>query len=884
MAKESSIAVESVPTQPITPNILDNIAAGPMGSKGDLFQATFSAPSLVNVSADSINNASFQTAQQTVPPPRASTLYSNPPFERDALPHMNPIASSFNPTGTPPISLFKMSTTHLFRPLIIRPQGLASNPGGSGAGAGGMGGGGGNGGGGGGPAGGGGGGGGAGGGGGGYGGGGGAPPPGGGGGAPFPGGGGGASPPPGPGGNPGPGPGGNLGPGNNPQGPNAMVPMGPTIDFKLKISDIPEYNGDHDTAIYWFHEIDQKAGLGGNVPQVLGQCLSLRLVKDSPVQLWYSTLPGAQQALMRTHYILFLQAVKELYLGSTWQRKMNRLYENQMLVHSDNGGQGEIYHIMDKAPVAWGPILVLENIPSTIVLYSKATEHELTLVHAARMDSSKMLTADSLGPALKALGFAVNKPRYAPHQAHMNVKDLPDLPEETVASAWNSEAEAGLSNDDLVLRQVFLLALAACVGVLSTGTGSVPHYVVYDTAYKRNAKMSEVIPAVGDELMYDNAYSILLNQTVSKVAVDFEGMNLGSHFESASSLTSVEEYKTARIARSVESASVNTEIPSDWQQLDSDTHDGIGQMSPTQTRISPRMEEIPDEDGEDPPRLTPDDPLVIMEAVVKDLPELPDEHRDNTSEGPRNWESRRRAREMEAQNRRAAVFWMNDGCMFPEDSLGLEADDDSDEELEDKHGWRTESGAPEAESFSRKPEQIPDRSSMPSAGMLTPIRLHKKCSAPAGRSAIGTSVLSIKGCVGGIQGEPIDLRIDTCADITLISEEYYRSVPNATPIKMGMPLKLIQLTQEESGIQGFTTVPIFVLTDEGLMIECEAEAYVVPGMSVPILLGEDFQGTYEIGLMRSVSQGIRVHFNDWKYAVRAQKVLRTKDYARSQWS
>ncbi|KAJ7233243.1 hypothetical protein C8J57DRAFT_1250102 [Mycena rebaudengoi] len=47
MAKESSIAVESVPTQPITPNILDNLAAGPMGSRGDLFQATFGAASLV---------------------------------------------------------------------------------------------------------------------------------------------------------------------------------------------------------------------------------------------------------------------------------------------------------------------------------------------------------------------------------------------------------------------------------------------------------------------------------------------------------------------------------------------------------------------------------------------------------------------------------------------------------------------------------------------------------------------------------------------------------------------------------------------------------------------------------------------------------------------
>jgi hypothetical protein len=105
--------------------------------------------------------------------------------------------------------------------------------------------------------------------------------------------------------------------------------MLPTIDFKLKLADVPKYTGEWDKAIGYFWDVSQKASLGGNVPVMLGQCLGLRLVKDSPVELWYSTLPGHQQAYMCTHYILFLQAIKDLYLGNQWQRRVNRVYEGQ---------------------------------------------------------------------------------------------------------------------------------------------------------------------------------------------------------------------------------------------------------------------------------------------------------------------------------------------------------------------------------------------------------------------------------------------------------------------------------------------------------------------------------------------------------------------------
>jgi hypothetical protein len=138
----------------------------------------------------------------------------------------------------------------------------------------------------------------------------------------------------------------------------------------------------------------------------------------------------------------------------------------------------------------------------------------------------------------------------------------------------------------------------------------------------------------------------------------------------------------------------------------------------------------------------------------------------------------------------------------------------------------------------------------------------------------------MKGRVGDRDGALIDIRLDTCADITLISEEFYKKIKDAPPIRQGIPVKLVQLMQEETGIEGFTTIPLYVASEEGPELEMEAEAYVVPGMSVPILLGEDFQLTYELALTRNVESGTKIHFQDWEFTVKAQNVTRTPDFNR----
>ena len=159
-------------------------------------------------------------------------------------------------------------------------------------------------------------------------------------------------------------------------------------------------------------------------------------------------------------------------------------------------------------------------------------------------------------------------------------------------------------------------------------------------------------------------------------------------------------------------------------------------------------------------------------------------------------------------------------------------------------------------------------------------RIPKVRSRPEGLSAIGVSVLSTRGYVGGLNNAETDLRLDSCADITLISDKFYEELVSKPSIKQGMRMRLWQLTDKDSQLKGFVRIPIFMTTVDGDILETEAEAYVVPGMTVPILLGEDYQQSYELNVTRNVEEGTHISFGRLGHQIRAVPVERTKDFNR----
>ena len=125
----------------------------------------------------------------------------------------------------------------------------------------------------------------------------------------------------------------------------------------------------------------------------------------------------------------------------------------------------------------------------------------------------------------------------------------------------------------------------------------------------------------------------------------------------------------------------------------------------------------------------------------------------------------------------------------------------------------------------------------------------KIASHPAGYSALDARSLQCSISIGSPDAPPVAGRLDSGADLTLISEDYYNTVPDLPRPKEGMRMKLYHLTGEAS-ILGYTRFLAYAVTDTGERVCFEVEAYVVRGMKVPLLLGEDFHTAYELNVQR----------------------------------
>jgi hypothetical protein len=68
------------------------------------------------------------------------------------------------------------------------------------------------------------------------------------------------------------------------------------------------------------------------------------------------------------------------------------------------------------------------------------------------------------------------------------------------------------------------------------------------------------------------------------------------------------------------------------------------------------------------------------------------------------------------------------------------------------------------------------------------IRLGKLRAHAAGRSAAGISVLATSGWLGSTEERKLDLRLDSCADVTLLSEKFWLSMKERPKLKRGVKM------------------------------------------------------------------------------------------------
>ncbi|KAK0438898.1 hypothetical protein EV421DRAFT_1738091 [Armillaria borealis] len=162
---------------------------------------------------------------------------------------------------------------------------------------------------------------------------------------------------------------------------------------------------------------------------------------------------------------------------------------------------------------------------------------------------------------------------------------------------------------------------------------------------------------------------------------------------------------------------------------------------------------------------------------------------------------------------------------------------------------------------------------------MKPIKLCPKRRTKEGFAAAGISVLAVIGWVVHTGNKEILLRHDSGADVSLISEDFYKSLTNAPTAKRGSKLKLYQLTDKNAEIEGYVRVPIITKLESGELIETEVEAYIMPKMSVPILLSEDYQLDYELTVKRTIAEGCSISYQDNpEWTVKATRVDKLKEY------
>jgi len=709
------------------------------------------------------------------------------------------------------------------------------------------------------------------------------------------------------------------------------IPYGriaPTINSKLKQEDLPTWDGNLNTAIEYFWKVQQQVSLGGYIPSALGYWLWLKLKEGSDVQTWFATLSFAEQSKMRGHWVDYLKGIKENYLGHNWQFDIGEAYRQQyfrqpghekelpktfitrrimytrMLAKSDDGGPLEVHLVMSRAPLSWRPILVLENIKSSSLLYTKAVEHKESLLAVSKNQNTTVITAENLLPTLRKMGYSFNKPKFhynfpqdwRVHLTEGKLSNEPhDPPPKEAFSSEHVTSEENRDQENQILAEVFQVmkkrqcapppggymfakndhvttkmgrlppSPCKCCGSNNHWDKECPDLNVY---LEKTVKSGYSTETKKEDEYYHSAYSILLSQRIASMQVDHS--KLSQDFDSATQRSSIIR-----------------------------TTEGCKSENIPLRRVRPELEEVEDEFWKGEKGRPTAAKLLLYhvddweaaEADVAKSKPLPSKHPargdrplqqpDSTARLPKSQNRRKSVSMEEVEDEAVAAQQMKPKS--PKHLLVSVEDDEDDPKQPSKEEVEVPLDQKEVHHASTKEyddHQPPLASLPPPAPDSKPTRLRRKHQTEPGLSALGISVLSTKGWVASLDNARINLRLDSCADITLISEDFYKSLKRAPSMQQGMKMKLWQLTDKDESLRGYVWIPIFMETTSGEIVETEAEAYVIPRMTVLILLGEDYQVNYEVGVTRNVETGTKINFAGTIHEIPATRVDRMTDFDR----
>ena len=123
------------------------------------------------------------------------------------------------------------------------------------------------------------------------------------------------------------------------------------------------------------------------------------------------------------------------------------------------------------------------------------------------------------------------------------------------------------------------------------------------------------------------------------------------------------------------------------------------------------------------------------------------------------------------------------------------------------------------------------------------IELHKYMARPPGCSFLGTTAAHVPVSINLPTENGSDIIIDSRSDITLISVKTLEGLSGGLDSE-GQKINLLQVNGKAS-ISGYVELDLYFNTKDGL-VKIKVEAYIVKGMTTPLILGNDFTDQYSL--------------------------------------
>lgn len=608
--------------------------------------------------------------------------------------------------------------------------------------------------------------------------------------------------PPGPPGPPRPPAGGNRF-ANGPPNPHDEWQMNP----KINLSNLPSWDGDGKTIIDYLSEMSGFARLGDRMQCGMAQMASHKW--SGRAKKWWEALPIVEQTFFSQHWFYMLAALRNQFLDETWVRDCTQEFEemrfrqlrhqketpkdfvqrriryHNFLFPGDADGRGAVARILRTQPVEWGATLNEEACPTILALLTVASRMGKTLESQFLLNES--LKATTAPASNNHTGPSASTSNYRRRRA--NIAFAKDESESSEMGSDSSEASHGKK--------------AHAVQSRSTNKGPV---------LPRSSKFPKGKTIDGYSFSRDDSVvsNRLPNGTCFICTSPKHFFRDCSHFGRFQSLRSAnmihvdwdpeleKEYDREYLAMIVESK-VSATSSAYVGAIQDEFVEGRSKQAALHWTARTR-----------PNRNT----------QRRELFESKDKVKAATLRSASIPRSVRRAAYRTRENIRTANMGSTKVV---------------NEDLTEPVG-KDENLTPGSEDLPGRPE-------------VHVVEAKKARSLPEGMGSLGSRALIIKGRVHSMESSDIHICLDSRADITLMSEDFYNSISDLPKIKDGLRMKLYHLTGHAK-VLGYVRTTLFAEATDGTVISFELEAYVVRNMKVPLLIGEDFQTTYEIGLDR----------------------------------